>query len=225
MQTLARFFGRSPFTPLQAHMAKVSLCVEELIELFAALAQEDYVKVDHLHLKISSLEHEADLTKNDIRNNLPTGLFLPIARASLLEILSLQDSIADAAENVSVLLTFRNITIRPLFAEDFNAFLHKNIDAFHEVHHIIREMDALIETSFGGTEAEKVGKLVQKVAYKEHEADLLQSKLLKKLFSQCDDLPHSVFYLWVKIIQEVGRIADISEKLANRVRMTLEIKA
>jgi uncharacterized protein len=224
MQTLARLFGRSPFDPLQTHMARVAACVRQLVPLFKALSDKDYDQVAAIAKEISKLEHDADLTKNDIRNHLPSGLFLPIAKATLLEILSLQDNIADCAEDVAVLLTFYNIEILPIFAAEFQAFLQKNLETFEKGYSIIKEMGELLESSFGGTEAAKVSKIVDEVAFKEHEADLLQAILLKKIFQQCSDLPAPIFFLWMKVIQEVAAISDESEKLANRVRMTLEVK-
>lgn len=223
-QTIARLFGHSPFAPLQTHMAKVCCCVHELIPLFEALSQKNYPLVEQISYKISKLEHDADLTKNDIRNHLPVGIFLPIARASLLEILSLQDNLADKAEDVAILLTFRDLEILPEFGPDLQMFLKKNIDSFEAVNLIIKEMGQLLETSFGGSEAEKVSKLVDQVAFLEHEADLIQHTLLKKMFRQCDTMAHPIFFLWMKVIEELASISDESEKLANRVRMTLEVK-
>lgn len=222
--TLARIFGRSPFASLLSHMAKVASCVQRMVPLFQALEKHDLASIERISEEISLLEHEADLVKNDIRNNLPSGLFLPIARASLLEILTLQDCIADAAENVGVLLTYGEIEIFPQVAEDFNRFLHKNLEAVEVAHRVIKEMHELLESSFGGAEAEKVRKMVEEVAFKEHEADLIQHDLLKKFFRIGDTIPHTKFYLWMKIIQEIGALSDTSENLANRVRMILEVK-
>jgi len=224
MQPLARLFGRSPFAPLQIHMAKVACCVHKITPLFEALLKKDYKLVESLAAKISKLEHEADLTKNDIRNNLPSGIFLPISKGSLLEILSLQDNLADRAEDIALLLTFRELEILPSFAELFQAFLKKNLDTFEGAFQIIKEMGQLLESSFGGSEAEKVRKLVEEVAFKEHETDLLQRKLLKTLFAEDHLMSSSTFFLWMKVIQELASLSDESEKLANRVRMTLEVK-
>lgn len=222
MQTLARLFGRSPFAPLQTHMVKVANCVKEILSLFEALADGDFAQIEALEEQISELEHEADLAKNDIRNNLPSGLFLPITRAALLEILTLQDSIADKVENTAKLLTIRKLEILPFFKDEFTPFLLKNYEAFQGVAKIVQEMDSLLESSFGGREADKVRKWVEDVAFKEHEADLLQHALLKKLFNEGESLPFPVFYLWMKVVGEVGGVADLAEKLANRIRMTLE---
>lgn len=223
-QTLARLFGRSPFAPLQTHMAKVAACVHEIPPLFQALSNKDYALVVSISEKISEMEHSADLTKNDIRNHLPTGLFLPIARTSLLEILSLQDNIADHAEDVAVLLTLRDLEFLPHFEEAFHVFLKKNLEAFDGVDLIIKELGQLLESSFGGLEAERVRKFVDEVAFLEHQADLLQQDLLKKMFRECDQMPAASLFLWLKIIEEVAYLSDGAESLSNRVRMTLEVK-
>lgn len=224
MQTLARLFGRSPFSALQSHMAKVSRCVHEAAALFDRVKKKEYGSLEEEAAKVSKLEHEADLTKNDIRNHLPSGLFVPITQANLLEILAIQDNIADTAEDVAILLTLRNLEMPDFFLPEFDAFLQKNLEAFNGVHKIIRELSELLESSFGGPEAEKVRKMVDGVAYKEHESDCLQRQLLKKIFNQTDSLETAQFFLWLKVIEAVARISDESERLANRVRMTLEVR-
>ena len=224
MITISKLFGRSPFAPLQAHMEKVAACVEKVGEAFVALYAEDYDEVEKLAASISKLEHAADLTKNDIRERLPKTLFLPVDRGNLLDILSLQDAIADKCEDIGVLLTLRPLKMMESLKDDFNAFLNLNGETFEAVYRIIKELPELLETSFGGNEAEKVREMVDNVAYKEHEGDLLQRKLLKVLFSSDLDMGYQEFQLWLRILEEVGAVSDLSEKLAYRVRMTLELK-
>ncbi len=224
MLTILKLFGRSPFAPLQSHMKKISECVHMLIPLFDALQKKDFKSAEEIATTISTLEHQADLIKNDIRNHLPKSLFLPIDRSHLLEILTLQDSIADRTEDVAVLTTLKQIQMLDTFKDPFNEFLKKNIDTFNETHLIINEMHELLESSFGGTEAEKVCKMVEIVAFKEHEADLLQRKLLKAVFSAEEEMSYSTFHLWQRIIEAISAISNLSEKLAWRVRRILELK-
>lgn len=224
MLTILRLFGRSPFAPLQAHIESVTRCVHKLRDLFKAQEEHDNASLERIAEEIAELEHGADLIKNDIRNHLPKSIFLPIDRASLLEILSIQDSIADKAEDVGVTLTLKPLELLDDFKEDFKMFLKKNIETFDEVFFIIKELNDLVESSFGGIEAEKVKNMVDRVAYKEHETDLIQRKLLKS-FLQCGNKMNFVdFYQWQKVFESVGAISNLSESLANRVRMTLEIK-
>ncbi len=224
MRVLGNLFTRSPFSPLQSHMEKVAECVEKMQELYEAYVANDYDRIQSLSEEISRLEHAADLTKNEIRNNLPKGLFLAVNRGDLLEILSLQDTIADKAEDVGILMTLKKLEPLEGLQTELRAFLDKNIEAVHHAHQIIREMDELLETSFGGKEAEKVRSMVEEVAYMEHEADVMQHQLLKKLYNIGDQLSHTSFTLWLTILQRVAALGNLSEKLANRVRMLLDVK-
>lgn len=224
MRTFLNLFGRSPFTPLQAHMQNVADCVHQLPKLFEALAEKDYPKVEKIAAAISDYEHQADITKNDLRNHLPKSLFLPIDRTNLLEILGLQDSIADRSEDIAVLVTLKPLEVLDSFKADFKLFLDKNIETFDEVQKIIKELHELLESSFGGLEAEKVKVMVESVAFKEHEADILQRNLLKAFFSDEGPLTVSTFHLWQRIFESIASISDLSQNLANHVRMTLEIK-
>jgi predicted phosphate transport protein (TIGR00153 family) len=222
MRSILNLFSQSPFNPLLAHMEKVSACVQLLPALFNALKNHQEDLLAKIAQEISAREHEADLTKNSIRNQLPKDLYLPIAHSSLLEILALQDSIADKAEDVAVLLTLRSLPLLDPFWENFQAFLHKNIEAFESAHSIIKEFHVLLEASFGGIEAKKVRAMVDGVAFKEHEADLLQRKVLKELFNAEDKLTISTFHVWQRILESIGALSNLSEKLANRICMTLE---
>lgn len=224
MITILNLFGRSPFAPLQSHMEKVSECVHLLKPLFVAIHDQEWEKVEEISNRISEAEHQADLTKNDIRNHLPKSLFLPVDRSSLLEILTIQDNIADRSEDVAVLVNLKKLPLIPEMEKDFNHFLEKNIEAFDQAHLIIRELHELLESSFGGIEAEKVRLMVEKVAYLEHDVDLIQRGLLKILFNSENSLSFTAFLIWQKAFAAIGDISNLAEKLAYRVRTTLELK-
>lgn len=222
MMTIARLFGKSPFAPLQSHMNKVAICIEKLSKIFDFL--EDNEKIQHLATDLSQLEHEADLTKNDIRNHLPKSLFMPIDRSIFLEILSLQDSIADTSEDIGLTLSLRPLSNFECFSEDLKLFYHKCVKVFWDSKRIIEEIDELLEASFGGIEAEKVKTMVEETAFREQQAQKQKLCLLKKLYTEGEDLSPAAFYHWLRVIEEVGLLSQVSEKLANRIRMILETK-
>lgn len=224
LNPLINLFGRSPFAPLEKHMDEVSKCVYLLNDLFAALDKKNYQEVEEIAGKIAKLEHQADITKNDIRNHLPKRIFLPIERGSLLEILTIQDTIADRAEDASVLATLKQIEIYPSFRDIFFQFLKKNIETFDGARKIIKELHELLETTFGGVEADKVRKMVEHVSFHEHETDVIQLTLLKEFMKCGDNMHYSTFYIWQRIFEALSGISNYSENLADRVRMTLELK-
>jgi hypothetical protein len=205
-------------------MEKVAECVQQIEPILVAIKEKQYETVEKLAEAISELEHGADLMKSDIRKHLPSSLFLSIDRSTFLEMLSLQDSIADKTEDIAVLLTITPLELLPSIEEPFGRFLAKNMQCFEEARRIIQELHELVESSFGGIEAEKVKSMCDEVAFLEHEADVIQRDLLRALFREEKVLSYAVFGLWQKIFEAIGAISNYSEKLANCVRMTLDVK-
>lgn len=222
--TIARLFGKSPFAPLQTHMKKVSHCMKKLTEIFEHLIDKSPEELEKLVAELSNLEHEADLTKNDIRNHLPKSLFLPIDRSQFLEILSIQDDISDKAEDIGHLLVLYPTKELGSLCDHLGQLFKKNMEAFWDARDVIKELHELLESTFGGIEAEKVKAMVEKTSRLEYEADILKHALLKEFFKESDNVKTPVFYLYTRLVEEINQISHISEKLANHIRMILELK-
>lgn len=206
-------------------MKKVGSCIEMLEKIFECLREDGgaHLQVAKMAQELCDLEYEADITKNDIRNHLPKGIFLPIDRAQFLELLALQDCIADQAEQIGLLLTLHPMPLDGVEPE-LSAFVQKALSVFREVDKITAEIEELLESSFGGLEAEKVRIMVEQAAHREHEAQLLKQIVLQRIFAQGETLSPPAFYLLVRITEEVASIAELSEKLGNRIRMLLEVR-
>jgi hypothetical protein len=208
---------------MQMHMDKVTECVDCIPVIFEHYRNHDMEAVKKLSARISELEHEADLIKHDIRNNLPRGLFLPVDRSNLIRILTIQDSIANRAEDISILLTFKQAGVFEGFNASFDNFLNTSLESFRLTRNIINELDELLETGFGGAEAQTVTELVEKVAQKEHETDVNQRELLRGLLAHENEITYGDFFLWTRVIRQVATIADRSENLAVEIRTTLDV--
>lgn len=224
LTTIARIFGKSPFHPLQSHMKKVSSCMKKLTEIFDNLKNKTSEELERLVKELSKLEHEADLTKNDIRNHLPKSLFLPIDRSQFLDILTIQDSISDKAEDIGHLLILYPVSELGDLCDHLGQLFKKNMDAFWDTRSIIKELHELLESSFGGIEAEKVKKIVERTSKAEYQADKMKHELMKEFFKTAENVKTPVFYLYIRLVEEINQISHISEKLANRIRMILELK-
>jgi len=224
IQAMAKLFGKSPFVPLQLHLDKVADCVEAVVTLLDEISNGTVTDIGESARAISKLEHKADLVKNDIRNNLPRGLFMAIDRSQLLEILSLQDSIADRAEDTAVLMSIRQVKMLDDLKAPFKDYLDSNVDAFHKARDVMRELDALIDSGFGGAEANRVDEMINLVAETEHECDKKQRKLMRSVLDHENSLSVGDFFVWQRVLVEIAGISNHSEKLANRVRMLLTLK-
>ncbi len=224
MNYFSRLFNKAPFDYLQLHMEKVTLCLEQLEYIFKSLDKLKSDEIEKLSKKVSDYEHEADLIKNDIRRSLPKNFLFVIDRNTFLEILSLQDNLADCAEDIAKLLTLRPIVFLNNLKREFQLYVNKVFETSWDTKNIILTLDELIEASFGGVSAEKVNVKIEETAFKEHEVDIIKHKLIKEIFLNHSDLEMADFYLSIKLIEEIGLLAHFAEKLALKIGMLLDIK-
>lgn len=220
--TILSLFGRSPFARLQLHMETVAHCVHCLPKLCKFLEEKNSVDIEQLVDQIFYFENEADLIKNDIRSDLSKNIYTLINSTVLLNILSIQDKIADLVQDVAVHVTVKPLELLPIFRETFKQFLQKNIQAFDKVHLIIKDLHELVEASFGGAEAKKINIIIDETIAYEREVDLIQRQLLGNLFEAEEQLSYATFYRWQSIFKAIGSISNLSENLANCIRTILE---
>ncbi len=95
---LANIFGSSPVQPLEQHIGIAFSCAKQLNGFFKAVVDEDWEKAAAARDAIEQLEHEADDVKKAIRLRLPKSLFMPVPREDLLELLLVQDKIANRTQ-------------------------------------------------------------------------------------------------------------------------------
>ena len=217
----SRIFGNSPVAPLQKHIASVVACVEQLIPYFDAVFKGDWDEATRVQKKLASLEGEADDIKNKLRMNLPTSLFMPIDRRDILQVLDMQDLIANRAKDISGLTLGRKMTIPGVLVEDFMALLNRCIDATRLAQIAINELDELVVTGFRGDEAKRVEQMIAELQVVENETDEIQVKLRDALFVIENELsPIDVMFLY-KIIEWIGDLADASQSTGNRLQLML----
>lgn len=217
----SRIFGNSPVSPLQKHIASVIACVEQLVPYFEAVFKDDWDEATKIQRKLATLEGEADNTKNELRMNLPTSLFMPIDRRDILELLDMQDLIANRAKDISGLTLGRKMAIPDALADDFMAFLQRCIDATRQAQIAINELDELVVTGFRGDEAMRVRKMVAELHVIENETDDIQIKLRASLYVLENDLPPIDVMFIYKIIEWIGDLADASQSAGNRLQLML----
>lgn len=218
---IAALFGKSPFKPLQQHMRIVTECVAEVPGLFQALVEGNAAALEAQKNKIFAKEHEADDLKNDLRGHLPKSLLMPVDRRDLLEVLGMQDSIADVAQDIAGLLVERRMEVPAGMAEPLMRLVARCVDACGQAHKIIEEIDELVEMGFRGREADQVEAMVEELNKIEDDTDIIGMALARTLFAQEDSLkPVSVMF-WYQLIQWIGDLADYAEKVGDRLRLLI----
>jgi len=218
---LANLFGKSPFKALQKHMRVTLDCAQEVPLLFQSLSAGDREEVVAIKQRIFTKENEADKIKNELRTHLPKSLFMPVDRRDLLEVLQMQDTIADKAQDIAGLLVERPMELPEYFKEPMLAFVNRCIEACQQAADIIEELDELVETGFRGREMDKVEAMVDSLNQIEDETDDMEHELTSILFKHEDEMNPISVMMWYQIIEWIGDLADFAEKVGDRLRLLI----
>ncbi|MFM2483212.1 TIGR00153 family protein [Celerinatantimonas sp. YJH-8] len=219
--TLLGLFAKSPIKPLEEHISKVHECCENLVPFFEAVFADDWDKAAHYRANINTLEKEADKLKRNIRLNLPSGLFMPVQRSDLLELLTHQDRIANKAKDISGRVVGRQLYIPKELHELFLPYLKRCLDATAKAREAINELEDLLETGFRGRELDLVTNMIAQLDQIEDDTDTMQIGLrqgLRALESQIN--PVDVMFLY-NMIEKVGELADQALRVGARLELMI----
>jgi predicted phosphate transport protein (TIGR00153 family) len=224
MTILTNLFGESPFGALEAHGEKVHQCVRLLNDVFAAVRSRDQPRLRALAEQISKIETEADKVRNHIHEILASKTLLSIRKEEIFDILEQQDSMADRAEDIGFMFTYRNMDLPPPEMDLVIDYVRKVLRCCELASGIMSRLDLLVESSFKGRDALTVLKLVTELAEREDELKPAQFDLTRKLLAVESQLPPVEAVLWMKAIALLGELAKSADRTGNGIRMTLQIK-
>jgi predicted phosphate transport protein (TIGR00153 family) len=214
-------FGRSPIQPLQNHMAKVVECVNQLVPFAEAVLANDWDRARQLRQSVIELEHEADAMKREFRLHLPNTLFMPVARADLLNLLQAQDSIANKTKDITGLMSGRRMTIPAPLHDLFLRQVRRSIDATEQARDTVGQLGELFESGFRGTEANLVDSMIIELDRIESDTDAIQVELRNKLFPLESELPPvDVMFIYM-VIEWIGEMADLCHGVGNALQLLL----
>jgi uncharacterized protein len=214
-------FAKSPLKPLEEHINTVDQCSQGLKPFFEAVFNKDWKQAETCQHDISHLERKADALKHELRVNLPAGIFMPIQRQDLLDLLTTQDKIANRARDISGLVLGRELQIPEPMQEDFVNYLQRCLDATKQAKKVTNELDELLETGFRGREVKVVEEMINELDQIEDDTDKIQISIRHSLWKLEDQLnPVDVMFLY-KIIEWIGDLADIAERVGSRLELML----
>ena len=219
--TISSLFGSSPVRPLQTHMASVQECIAELIPFFESALAEDWKEAKAQQKKIAKMEGKADKLKRQLRLQLPNSLFMPVDRRDLLELLTMQDKIANKAKDIAGLIIGRKMTFPESVNEKLLEFVKRCIDASLQAQKAINELDELVETGFGGREVKLVESMIKELDAIESDTDKIQVKVRAELFKKEKDLPPVDVMFMYRVIDWIGDLGDVSQRVGSRLELML----
>lgn len=218
---LANIFGSSPVKPLEKHINVAYRCAKQLGGFFAASIKGDWDAAGGFRDEIEKLEHEADDLKKEIRLHLPKSLFMPVPREDLLELLLVQDKIANRTKDVSGIVLGRKMQIPENISEQFLEFVDRNVDAAKQARKSVRELDELFTAGFRGAEVDLVSGLIEELDRIETDTDDKQAALRASLFKMEKSLDPIDAVFMYQVIELTGEIADMAERVGRRLELLL----
>ncbi len=202
-------------------MRVVFACVCLIPPLFDALYRKDKDQIEEFAHQIDLLESEADTIKTTFRLNMPTTLLLPVDRKDLLGLISDQDIIANTAEAISQIVSYRDMEVPEDIKTHLDELLEGTMEIICDAKAMIEQLDELLEVGFGGRETDKVASLIDLVRRSEHNIDAILHRTRKALFAAESKLdPVSVIF-WYKVLEHLGDISDYSENIGDRLLLFL----
>ena len=211
----------SPLEPIQQHMRVVKKGVILIPQLFAALKAKDQEEICVVATKIDEIESEADDLKTDYRAHMPSTLLMPVARRDLLMLIAEQDKIADKANAIGRLLTYRKMEIPESCLSLLDELIEHTLESYSQAENVIEQMDELMEGGFHGKESRRVRELINKLQETEESADNLMMRINHALFAIEDQLNPVDVMFWYKLIEHIGDISNRSENVGDRVLLLI----
>jgi len=216
---IMQMFARSPFGPIQEHITKSQECARGLEPFFLAVVEQDWDSAEKAQHKIAILEGEADSMKREIRLHLPSSIFLPVPRTDLLELVRMQDKIANKAKDIAGLMLGRKMTFPEVLRTEMVEFLGLALKTSEQAVTAMQELDELVTSGFRGREVDLVERLINELDDLEHNTDEQERKVRGILFEVEDDLnPIDVMFLY-RIIDWVGDLANRAQQVGSRLQI------
>ena len=218
---LGNLFGRSPIGPIQQHMQVATEAAEHLPELLAATADQDWDRAKEIHKAIADDEKTADKLKSDVRRHLPKSLFLPVPRSDLLQLVSIQDQVANTAKDFASTVMGRDLRFPEKLFPAVLELTNTSVACCQQALKAIQELDELLEVGFTGREVKRVEAMLKELDKLERRTDKQQFSLRRKLFNMEPDLPPVDVMFYYRAMALLGELADASEKVGDRLQILL----
>lgn len=210
-------FRESPLKGIEKHVEKCAEAAQELKSYFRAALNKDWDDAFIVYEKITELESDADDIKQEIRSNLPRTLLMPVSRQDLLDLIHLQDKIANTAKDIAGLILGRKMSFPGEISEGLLTLVDHSISAVNLLSDSVHRLQDLTHVGFNDKSLEALGDRLNELRNIEHQSDIEQRHLREVLFGLESELnPIDVVFIY-RILDLVGNLADAAESTGNRV--------
>ena len=209
---------KSPFEALEDHAKIVMESAKVLREEIDDYINGNFEEFEKKRKIIEGLELKADYIKSNIRNHLPKGVKMPVDRGIFLSLLAEMDKVEDLVQDIGEWISIRERPIPDELKEEFKKLFGKALESIETCHKAVTQLNVVVESSFAEEERKKAKEITHRLHEIEHESDLLERALTRKIFSMESRIsPVAIFHL-SKIVFLLGDIANHTENAGDRIR-------
>ena len=221
INTIFGLFAKSPLKPLQKHMDVMDECCHLLAPLWRAACQQAWSEAEEQLEALQQRHLEGSKLKRAIRLRLPHGLFTPLPRNELLDLLDEQERLGALALELAETIMLRRILLPPPLTRDLLHYLDKALEASSLATSVIHELDDLLETGFLGREVSEVGEKVEQLDAMDQTLHALRNQLRQNLLSQEEALGAvNVMFLY-QCITFTAELTTQAERIGARLELML----
>ena len=214
-----KLLGKSPFKPMIQHMKISAECASHVPAAVNAFFDNDKSRLKEIKQAVSQLESDADKIFEKLQHRLSKSLFLPVERRNLLDVIEMQEAIADRTEDIVGLMVDLPMEVPEELRSPILLLTDRAADAVKVAGDIIGKFEDLLETGFKGPEVRKTHDLIREVIEIETDADHIGTDITHNLFTHAKEMdPVSMIFLY-RLISWIDDLADYAEKLAIRTRL------
>ena len=216
---LSEVIINSPLAMLEEHVQGCAKCVARLPKYFEAAQAGQWERARKIQEDIAALESAADDLKGAVRKNLPRGLWMSVSRTDLLELVRMQDKMANDTKDVVGLSLGRQLAFPKQLEKSLGKYIATVVDSAHAAVAVVSATRDLTRAAFGTRQIKAISSRAVAVERLERKSDDLQSKLRAKLMAHEEKLsPIDAMFLYQLLLQ-MGEIADSAEKVAHRAQI------
>ena len=216
-----KLLGKSPFKPMIHHMKIASECAGHIPEAVTAFFANDKNRLKEIKQSVSLLESDADKVYEQLQHRLSRSMFLPVERRDLLDVIEMQEAIADRTEDIVGLMVDLPMEVPEELQGPILMLTGRAADAVTAAAEVINKFDDLVETGFKGPDVGKTRELIRTVIEIETDADHIGTDITHSLFKHATDMDPVTMVFLHRLISWIDDLADFAEKLAIRARLTV----
>ena len=216
---ISEVFSNSPLALLERHVGVCVDCVERLPLYFAEAQANRWGRASDVREEICRFEGLADELKQDVRGNLPRGLWMSVSRGDLLELVRVQDKMANGVKEVSGISLGRQLAFPAAMTSEVADFIDVVVEVSRVVVKIIGATRELSRSAFGTRQTNVILDFVSQVEADERRSDEMQAALRARLKEHEAELSAVDAIFLYQLLSAIGDIADNAEKVAHRAQI------